>query len=130
MSNPDFFMALKRYLLIRRWWNIYFAKLTQILILSFALIKMVDCNIFLNNFFSSLTDGCKSMKFFFCKNKWEKVFKSGLSKFCGRGPLKNLKGYGPYPFRSYPLNFFKAVFQKVYLVHSWILCHKCNSVQI
>ena len=24
----------------------------------------------------------------------EKVFKSGLSKFCGRQPLKHLKGYG------------------------------------
>ena len=24
---------------------------------------------------------------------WDKVFKSGLSKFCGRQPLKNLKGY-------------------------------------
>ena len=23
-----------------------------------------------------------------------KVFKGGLSKFCGRHPLKNLKGYG------------------------------------
>ena len=27
-------------------------------------------------------------------NKWDKVFKSGLSKFCGRQHLKNLKGYG------------------------------------
>ena len=26
--------------------------------------------------------------------KWDKVFKSGLKKFCGRQPLKNLKGYG------------------------------------
>ena len=25
---------------------------------------------------------------------WGKVFKSRLSKFCGRQPLKNLKGYG------------------------------------
>ena len=24
---------------------------------------------------------------------WDKVFKSGRSKFCGRQPLKNLKGY-------------------------------------
>ena len=37
---------------------------------------------------------------------WDKVFKSGLSKFCGRQHLKNLK----------------AVFHKIYLVHSWILC--------
>ena len=27
-------------------------------------------------------------------NKWDKVFKSGPSKICGRQPLKNLKGYG------------------------------------
>ena len=25
---------------------------------------------------------------------WDKVFKSGPSKVCGRKPLKNLKGYG------------------------------------
>ena len=29
-----------------------------------------------------------------CRNKWANVFKSGLSKFCGSQPLKNLKGYG------------------------------------
>ena len=27
------------------------------------------------------------------RNIWDKVFKSGLSKFCGRQPFKNLKGY-------------------------------------
>ena len=26
---------------------------------------------------------------------WDKVFKSGLSKFCGRQPLKNLKESDP-----------------------------------
>ena len=26
-------------------------------------------------------------------HRWEKGFKSGLSKFCERQPLKNLKGY-------------------------------------
>ena len=26
--------------------------------------------------------------------KWDKKFKSGLSKFRGRQPLKNFKGYG------------------------------------
>ena len=25
---------------------------------------------------------------------WDKVFKSGPSKICGRQPLKNVKGYG------------------------------------
>ena len=52
-------------------------------------------------------------------NKWDKVFKSGLSKFCGRQPLKNFRGYGLL------WNFLKAVFHKIYLVHSWILCPKC-----
>ena len=27
-------------------------------------------------------------------NKWDKVFNSGLSKSCGRQPLKIFKGYG------------------------------------
>ena len=27
-------------------------------------------------------------------SKWDKVFKNGSSKICGRQPLKNLKGYG------------------------------------
>ena len=26
--------------------------------------------------------------------KWDKVFKDGTSKICGRQPLKNLNGYG------------------------------------
>ena len=28
------------------------------------------------------------------RDKSDKVFKIALSKFCGRQPLKNLKGYG------------------------------------
>ena len=35
--------------------------------------------------------------------KWDKVFKSGLSKFCGKQP------------------------KKIYLAHFWILCPKCVS---
>ena len=31
---------------------------------------------------------------FFCYIIWDKVFKSGLSTFCGRKPLKNLRRYG------------------------------------
>ena len=38
---------------------------------------------------------------------WDKVFKNGPSKICGRQPLKS---------------FLKAVFHKFYLVQSWILC--------
>ena len=30
----------------------------------------------------------------FSNYAWDKVFKSGRSKICGRKPLKNLKGYG------------------------------------
>ena len=57
-----------------------------------------------------------------CKHIRDKVFKSGLSKFCGRLPLKNLKGLG----RPYPFNFLKAVvLHKFYVVHYWILCLIC-----
>ena len=57
-----------------------------------------------------------------CKHIRDKVFKSGLSKFCGRLPLKNLKGLG----RPYPFNFLKTVvLHKFYLVHYWILCLIC-----
>ena len=38
---------------------------------------------------------------------WEKVLKSGLCKFCGRQPLKNLKGYGLLS-RPYPFKYFKG----------------------
>ena len=44
---------------------------------------------------------------------WVQVFNNGLSKICGRQPLKNLN-----KFRT---NFLKAVFRKFYSVHSWIL---------
>ena len=44
---------------------------------------------------------------FWQSSKWEKVFKSGPSKICGKHLLKNWKGYGllrqPCPF-----NFFKG----------------------
>ena len=46
------------------------------------------------------------------KDIWDKVFKSGLSKFCGRQSLKNFEGIWS------ALNFLKAVFHKIYLVHS------------
>ena len=50
--------------------------------------------------------------------------KSGLSKFCGRRPLKNLKRHGLLK-QTIPSNFLKAVVPKIYLVHPWILCPKC-----
>ena len=48
----------------------------------------------------------------FFKNIWGKVFKSGLSKFCGRQEktFKFLKG---------------STFHKIYFVHSWILWLIC-----
>ena len=54
------------------------------------------------------------LKVSYQKMIWEKVFKSGLSKFSGRQPLNNLNGY----------NLLKrtSTFHKLYLVHSWILC--------
>ena len=49
---------------------------------------------------------------------WDKVFKNGPSKICGRLSLENLKGYEA---GCIPSNFLKAVFHKFYLVHYWIL---------
>ena len=45
---------------------------------------------------------------------WDKLFKSGPNKICGRQPLENLKGYG----LLIPSNFLKAAFHKFYLVHA------------
>ena len=39
---------------------------------------------------NAFIQGCKLL---FRTLKWDKVFKSGLCKFCRRQPLKNLKGY-------------------------------------
>ena len=53
---------------------------------------------------------------YFEKVIWNKAFKSGVSKLCGRQPLKNFKGYG---FKMVSkINFLKAIFHKDYLVHS------------
>ena len=51
---------------------------------------------------------------------WNKVFKNGPSKICGRQPLKNLKGYGL--LKETPSNFLNAVSHRFYLVHPWMLC--------
>ena len=39
---------------------------------------------------------------------WDKVFKSELSKFCEKQPLKY----------HIPLDFLKAAFHEIYLLHS------------
>ena len=49
---------------------------------------------------------------------WDKVFKNGPSKICGRQPLKNLKRYGVRKADYTPSHFLKAVFHKFYSVHS------------
>ena len=41
---------------------------------------------------------------------WDKVFKNGPSKICGKQPLKNLADH-------IPLIFLKADFHKFYLVY-------------
>ena len=49
--------------------------------------------------------------------------------FCKKGVLRNLWYMDmiclrkPYPFKS-----FKGFFHKFYLVHSWILCPRCNDI--
>ena len=53
---------------------------------------------------------------------WDKVFKNGPSKICGRWLVKNLKKYGLLEADHTPSNFLKTVFHKSYLVHSKILC--------
>ena len=56
---------------------------------------------------------------FSIKNYWifgKKVFNSGLSKFCGRQPLKSSNRI-----------FLKYVSLEIYLVHSWILCLVCHA---
>ena len=50
-------------------------------------------HIVLSTQYASLFD-LTSVILYFVFDIWDKVFKSGLSKFCGRQPLKNFKGYG------------------------------------
>ena len=84
--------------------------------------------------------------------KWDKVFKDGPSEIRGRQLLKNLKWYGlllknlkwygsmwsdmvviwsdmvviDMIWNDITSNFLKAVFRKLYLVHSWTLCPICK----
>ena len=56
--------------------------------------------------------------------KWDKVFKNGPSKICGRQPLKKLKGYeGICLSRPYPFKFFRGCLPQMLLspIDSWIL---------
>ena len=42
----------------------------------------------------------KKARFRIVKFIWDKVFKNGSSKICGRQPLKDLRGYGLFPVSS------------------------------
>ena len=58
------------------------------------------------------------------KNLWDKVFKNGPSKICGRQPLKKLKGYeGICLSRPYPFKFFRGCLPQMLLspIDSWML---------
>ena len=44
--------------------------------------------------------------------RWDKLFKNGPSKICGRQPLKNLKGFNLSKADHTPSNFLKVVFHK------------------
>ena len=46
--------------------------------------------------------------------KWDKVFKNGPSKICGRQHLKNSKGYGLLK-RPYVFKFFKGCLHQILL---------------
>ena len=46
---------------------------------------------------------------------WNKVFKSGPSKICGRQPLKNLKGYMVCLSKLYPFKFVKGCVPQILL---------------
>ena len=58
---------------------------------------------------------------------WDKVFKTGPSKICGRQPSKYLNGYGLLQVDHISSNCLKDVFRKFYSVHSWILCSIWNT---
>ena len=48
----------------------------------------------LENYYIGVYEVSGIKKLVFVIKIWNKVFKSGPSKICGRQPLKNLKGYG------------------------------------
>ena len=66
------------------------------------------------------------------KKTWGKVFKSGLRKFCGRQPLKNLKRLSSTKFTQSTLEYF--VPSKEFMVFNLIsvvyVREKCISLKI
>ena len=57
---------------------------------------------------------------------WDKLFKNGPSKSCGRRPLKSLKLQ--VCLDHFTSNFSKAGFHEFYLVYSQIPCRKSFSL--
>ena len=62
--------------------------------LKLASISLNSQGIFLAQFICDSRDRIKETLKSMLMMIWDKVFKSGPSKICGRQPLKNLKGYG------------------------------------
>ena len=90
----------------------------------FLVILLLTLNIFLlawSWFSVAWVIACKKKRV--SMNIWDKVFKSGLSKFCGREPLKNLKWYGHWFFCkiSSALNFYSNGIQYVGIWKNWFL---------
>ena len=69
---------------------------------------------------------------FNCKKKWDKVFKSGLSKFCGRQPLKNFKGCRPYSFKFFkgclPQNLLSPLLNTLSQMTMYMMCKMLNQM--
>ena len=49
------------------------------------------------------------------RDRWDKVFKSGPRKICGRQPLKNLKGYGKLKDVDCDQSLMSVIFLKLTL---------------
>ena len=88
-----------------------------------ALIKTWDCLFQSKKFelsqgislyFKSKTQTHQLLDELNTRYKWDKIFKSGPNKICGRQPLKHLKGYGLLS-RPYPFNFFKGCLPQILL---------------
>ena len=74
--------------------------------------------IFLVMTLSFFLESQKHCKFFFWKiiyNIWDKLFKDGQSKICGRQPLKNFEGVWSALGIPYPFKFFKGCLPQILL---------------
>ena len=59
---------------------------------------------------------------------WDKVFRNGPSKICGRHPLKNLKGYGMLK-HNVILRISAEAIVFANLNVSKHFCHRCPNIQ-